>query len=238
MITGGTRGIGAAVARELAGTPGRALLLAYRADHERARALAAELDTEASPVRTLACDVADPDQVAALFAAADRLGELTGLVNNAAVLERQCGFGEITPDRWARILGVNVIGLATCCAHALERMRSGGVIVNLSSRAAVLGAPGEYVDYAASKAAVDTITRGLGLEAAPRGIRVVGVRPGVIDTEMHASGGDPDRARRIGPTLPLGRAGTPEDIARAVGWLLSPAADYITATTIDVSGGR
>ncbi|MDP9796157.1 NAD(P)-dependent dehydrogenase (short-subunit alcohol dehydrogenase family) [Catenuloplanes nepalensis] len=237
-MTGGTRGIGAAVARELAGVPGSALVLGYRGDHERARAIVAELDRAESPVRAVACDVAEPARVAELFAAADALGELTGLVNSAAVLERQCGFGEIGADRWARVLGVNVTGTATCCAYAMERMRAGGVIVNLSSRAAVLGAPGEYVDYAASKAAVDTITRGLGLEAAPRGIRVVGVRPGIIDTEIHASGGDPDRARRVGPTLPLGRAGTPEDIARTVAWLLSPAAAYITATTIDVSGGR
>ncbi|GAB7052413.1 SDR family oxidoreductase [Catenuloplanes indicus JCM 9534] len=238
MVTGGTRGIGAAIARAQAGVPGRALVLGYRGDHARARAIVAELDRPDSPVRAVACDVAVPEQVGRLFAAADELGELTGLVNSAAVLERQCGFDEISADRWARILGVNVIGLATCCTHALDRMRRGGVIVNLSSRAAVLGAPGEYVDYAASKAAVDTITRGLGLEAAARGIRVVGIRPGVIDTEIHASGGDPDRAKRVGPTLPLGRAGTPEDIARAVTWLLSPAADYITATTIDVSGGR
>ncbi|MDR7274206.1 NAD(P)-dependent dehydrogenase (short-subunit alcohol dehydrogenase family) [Catenuloplanes atrovinosus] len=238
MITGGTRGIGAAVARVLAGEPGRALVLGYRAEHERARAIAAELDRAGSPARAVACDVADPAGVRALFAAADELGELTGLVNGAAVLERQGGFEEISPERWARVLGVNVIGLAGCCREAMERMREGGVIVNLSSRAAVLGSPGEYVDYAASKAAVDTITRGLGLEAAARGIRVVGVRPGIIDTEMHASGGDPDRARRVGPTLPLGRAGTPEDVAAAVKWLLSPAASYVTATTIDVSGGR
>jgi NAD(P)-dependent dehydrogenase (short-subunit alcohol dehydrogenase family) len=238
VVTGGTRGIGAAVARELAGVPGRALVLGYRRDHERAGAVVAELDRPDSPVRAVACDVADPAQVAALFGVADELGELTGLVNNAGVLERQGGFGEIGPERWARILGVNVIGLAECCRAAIARMGEGGVIVNLSSRAAVLGAPGEYVDYAASKAAVDTITRGLGLEVAPRGIRVVGVRPGVIDTEIHASGGDPGRAGRVGPGLPLGRAGTPEDVARAVAWLLSPAAAYVTATTIDVSGGR
>ncbi len=235
MITGGTRGIGAAVARELAGAPGRALVLGYRGDHERARAIVAELDRPESPVRAVACDVVEP---AALFEAADELGELTGLVNNAAVLERQGGFAGIDAARWARVLGVNVIGLAECCRAGIARMGEGGVIVNLSSRAAVLGAPGEYVDYAASKAAVDAITRGLGLELAPRGIRVVGVRPGVIDTEIHASGGDPDRARRVGPGLPLGRAGTPEDVARAIAWLLSPAAAYITATTIDVSGGR
>lgn len=238
VVTGGTRGIGAAIARELAGVPGRALVLGYRRDHERARAIVAELDRPDSPVRAVSCDVADPAQVRELFGAADELGGLTGLVNNAAVLERQAGFGEITPERWARILGVDVIGLAECCRAAIARMGEGGVIVNMSSRAAVLGAPGEYVDYAAAKAAVDTITRGLGLEVAPRGIRVVGVRPGVIDTEIHASGGDPDRARRVGPSLPLGRAGTPEDVARAVAWLMSPAAAYVTATTIDVSGGR
>src|SRR6185369_6748168 len=155
---------------------------------------------------------------------------------------RQCAFDQIDPDRWARVLGVNVIGLAGCCREAVRRMRDGAhpsrAIVNLSSMAAVLGSPNEYVDYAASKAAVDTLTRGLALEVAPLGIRVNSVRPGIIDTEFHASGGDPGRAHRLGPQQPLGRPGTVDEVAQAVVWLLSPAAAFVTGTTLNVSGGR
>jgi NAD(P)-dependent dehydrogenase (short-subunit alcohol dehydrogenase family) len=242
VITGGTRGIGAQVARELARVPGRALVLGYRGNHARARDVVAELDRPDSPVRAMPCDVSDPAQVSDLFAIADEMGNLVAVVNNAGILERQCTFDQIEPDRWARILGVNVIGLACCCREAVVRMRDSEVpnraIVNISSKAAVLGSPNEYVDYAASKAAVDTLTRGLALEVAPHGIRVNSVRPGIIDTEMHATGGDPDRARRLGPQQPLGRAGTVQDVARAVTWLLSPDAAFVTGTTLDVTGGR
>ncbi|GAA4263359.1 SDR family oxidoreductase [Dactylosporangium darangshiense] len=242
VITGGTRGIGAGVARELAGVPGRALVLGYRSNHERARDVVAELDRPESPVRAVPCDVSDPAQVSDLFAAADEMGSLIAMVNNAGILEQQCTFDQIGPDRWSRILGVNVIGLACCCREAVVRMRGSHLpnraIVNISSKAAVLGSPNEYVDYAASKAAVDTLTRGLALEVAPHGIRVNSVRPGIIDTEMHATGGDPDRARRLGPQQPLGRAGTVKDVARAVTWLLSPDAAFVTGTTLDVTGGR
>ena len=237
VITGGTRGIGAGVARRLAGVPGRALIVGYRGNHERAGELVADLDRPDSPVRAVPCDVADPAQVGALFAAADALGPLAGLVNSAGVLERQCAFDEITAERWSRVLAVNVVGLATCCREAVTRMRGSDLpdraIVNLSSKAAELGAPGEYVDYAASKAAVDTLTRGLALEVARFGIRVTSVRPGIIDTEIHATGGDPDRARRLGPGQPLGRAGTADEVAAAVAWLLYPDARFITGTTLD-----
>jgi NAD(P)-dependent dehydrogenase (short-subunit alcohol dehydrogenase family) len=242
VITGGTRGIGASIARALSGVPGRALALAYHRNHQRAKDLVGELDRPDSPVRAVPCDVADPAQVSALFAAADELGELVGLVNSAAIVERQCAFDQIDPDRWARVLGVNVIGLAGCCREAVRRMRDGAhpsrAIVNLSSMAAVLGSPNESVDYAASKAAVDTLTRGLALEVAPLGIRVNSVRPGIIDTEFHASGGDPGRAHRLGPQQPLGRPGTVDEVAQAVVWLLSPAAAFVTGTTLNVSGGR
>ena len=242
VITGGTRGIGAATARRLAGVPGRAVVLGYRDNHECAQQLVAELDRPDSPVRAVACDVSIPAQVRELFAVADRMGTLNGLVNCAGILRQQCGFEEIDHDRWAHVLAVNVVGLAGCCREAVTRMRRSQLpdraIVNISSRAAVLAAPNEYVDYAASKAAVDTLTRGLALEVAPQGIRVNSLRPGIIDTDIHQDGGDPERARRLGPGQPLGRAGTVEDVARAVTWLLSPDAGYITGTTLDVSGGR
>lgn len=242
VVTGGTRGIGAGVAQELAGVPGRALVLGYRGNHERAREVVAKLDRPESPVRAVPCDVSDPSQVSRLFAIADEMGSLVALVNSAGVLEHQCTFDQIEPGRWTRILGVNVIGLACCCREAVVRMRDSQIpnraIVNISSKAAVLGSPNEYVDYAASKAAVDTLTRGLALEVARHGIRVNSVRPGIIETEMHASGGDPDRARRLGPQQPLGRAGTVRDVARAVTWLLSPDAAFVTGTALDVTGGR
>lgn len=242
VITGGTRGIGAGVARGLAGVPGRSLLLCYREDEARADELVAEIDRPESPVRALRCDVSDAAQVKDLFAAADELGTLVGLVNCAATLEQQCDFDQIEPERWSRILAVNVVGLATCCREAVVRMKRSGApnrsIVNMSSRAAVLGSSHEYVDYAASKGAVDTLTRGLALEVASWGIRVNCVRPGIIDTEVHALGGDPERAHRLGPLQPIGRAGTVEDVAKAVLWLLSEDAAFVTGTALDVTGGR
>lgn len=240
VITGGTRGIGVATARLLAG-PGTALVLGYRADHSAARAIVAELHHEEHPVLAVAADLSDPEQIPALFEAADEFGDLTGLVNNAGMAEPQTSFTGINADRWQRVLAANVIGTAICCREAVQRMQRhgrGGSIVNISSRAAVLGSPHEYVDYAASKAAVDTLTRGLALEVAGEGIRVNAVRPGTTDTDFHAAAGDPDRAHRLAPSQPMGRCGRPEEVAEAILWLLSERSSFTTGTTMDVSGGR
>lgn len=242
VITGGGGGIGEACARRLA-DGSRVLLLTHRSSAAAAESLAAELGATGTRVVVRHCDIADADEVGELFAAADALGTVTGLVNNAGVLGQQCDLTQITPQRWAETFAVNVFGTAEACRQAVLRMShryggAGGAIVNVSSRAAQLGAPREFVDYAASKAAVDTLTRGLALEVAADGVRVNGVRPGIVDTGIHARGGDPDRAGRLGPQVPMGRAGLASEVAEAVAWLMSPAASYVTGTTLDVSGGR
>ncbi len=238
VVSGGTRGIGAAVARRLA-ERGATLVLGYRGDDDAARSIQAELAGKTT-VELVRSDVGRDDGVEALFAVADSLGQITGLVNSAGVLERQATTVDIDRARWRRVFEVNVFGLAEACRAAVTRMvpQGRGSIVNLSSRAAVLGSPREYVDYAASKAAVDTLTRGLALEVAGSGVRVNAVRPGIIDTDLHASGGDADRAARLGPGLPMGRAGTVDEVAAAVVWLLSDDASYVTGSVVDVSGGR
>lgn len=242
LITGGTRGIGAATARQLAGTPGRTLALAYRSDADAAAAITRELDAPDSPVVAVPCDVADPAQVEALFAAADEHGQLAALVNSAGIVGKQSSFVDIDADRWQNMLQVNVIGTAMCCRAAIARMRADPVgarsIVNISSKASVLGSPNEYVDYAASKGAVDSLTRGLALEVAAEGIRVNSIRAGIIDTDIHVLGGEPRRADRVGPMQPMGRAGTADEVADAVTWLLGPHSSYVTGTFVDVAGGR
>lgn len=242
VITGGTRGIGAATARQLSGVPGRTLVLAYRSDVAAADRIVAELDVPGSPVVAVQCDVAEPAQIEALFQTIDGYGDLAALVNSAGIVGRQSEFVDIDADRWRNMLQINVIGTALCCREAVLRMRNRPIgarsIVNISSKASVLGSPHEYVDYAASKGAVDSLTRGLALEVADEGIRVNSIRAGIIDTDIHTLGGEPRRADRVGPMQPMGRAGTAREVADAVTWLLSDRASYVTGTFIDVAGGR
>ncbi|KAA1426619.1 SDR family oxidoreductase [Nocardioides antri] len=238
VITGGTRGIGLAAARRLAAR-GIPLVLGYRGDAEAAASAETEL-ASLTEVRAVQSDVGTDEGAAALFEAADGVGAMAGLVNSAGVLERQSRFVDIDLARWRRVFETNVLGTVRCCREAVPRMAGagGGAIVNVSSRAAVLGSPDEYVDYAASKAAVDTLTRGLALEVAGSGIRVNSVRPGIIDTDIHASGGEPGRVGRLAPSLPMRRGGSADEVAAAIEWLLSSEASYVTGTTVDVSGGR
>jgi NAD(P)-dependent dehydrogenase (short-subunit alcohol dehydrogenase family) len=243
LVTGGSRGIGAATAR-LAAEHGYDVCISYRDRAESAQAVVD--DIEATGMRALAvrADVSEEEDVVRLFATAQaELGRLVGLVNNAGVLDRQSRVADLQAERIQRILAVNVLGAFLCAREAVRSMSTadgglGGAIVNVSSRAAVLGGAGEYVDYAASKAAVDALTVGLSREAADVGIRVNAVRPGLIETEIHASGGEPGRVSRLGPSVPMGRGGTAEEVAEAIVWLLSDQASYVTGSFLEVSGGR
>lgn len=242
VVTGASRGIGAATAR-LAARRGHAVCVNYRAAREEAEALAAEIRAGGGDAIAVQGDISDEREVTALFEAADRMGPLGGLVNNAGVLERQCALADMEAARIARIMATNAVGLMLCAREAVRRMSThrggrGGAIVNVSSVAARTGSPGEYVDYAASKGAVDTFTRGLALEVAAQGIRVNAVRPGFIHTGIHALGGEPGRIERLKHSIPLGRGGTPEEVAQAIVWLLSPEASYSTGIALDISGGR
>jgi NAD(P)-dependent dehydrogenase (short-subunit alcohol dehydrogenase family) len=243
LVTGGSRGIGAATAR-LAAEHGYDVCISYRDRAESAQAVVD--DIEATGMRALAvrADVSQEQDVVRLFATAQaELGRLSGLVNNAGVLDRQSTVADLEAERIQRILAVNVLGAFLCAREAVRAMSTadgglGGAIVNVSSRAAVLGGAGEYVDYAASKAAVDALTVGLSREVADAGIRVNAVRPGLIETEIHASGGEPGRVGRLGPSVPMGRGGTAEEVAEAILWLLSDQASYVTGSFLEVSGGR
>lgn len=243
LITGGSRGIGAATAH-LAARHGYAVAISYIHDRAAADAVVAAIATNGGQALAIQADVALEADVLRLFAQVDRsLGRISALVNNAGVLEVQSRVEHMTAERISRVLATNVLGSFLCAREAVRRMStahggSGGAIVNLSSRASKLGSPGEYVDYAASKAAVDTLTIGLSKEVAAEGIRVNAVSPGLIDTEIHASGGEPGRVERLKATVPMGRGGTAEEVAQAVLWLLSDAASYTTGTCLDVSGGR
>ncbi|WP_424625097.1 SDR family oxidoreductase [Achromobacter marplatensis] len=242
LVTGGSRGIGAAVAK-LAARRGYAVAVNYRTHADAADAVVAEIRREGGQALAIQADVSQEDQVLSMFHTLDeRLGRLDALVNNAGILEKQMRVDDMDADRLLRVLSTNVIGAFLCAREAVRRMSTrhggqGGAIVNVSSAAARLGSPNEYVDYAASKGALDTLTIGLSKEVAPEGIRVNGVRPGTIYTEMHASGGEPGRVDRLKSVIPLRRGGSVEEVAGAVMWLFSDEAGYTSGSFIDVSGG-
>jgi len=243
LVTGGSRGIGAETAR-LAAARGWRVAVNYVSDRAAADAVVADIEATGGEAFAVQGDVGAEADVLAMFAAVDsRWGRLDGLVNNAGVVDQMGRLDEMSAARLERMMRINVIGSMLCAREAVKRMSTrhggqGGVIVNLSSAAARLGSPGWYVDYAASKGAIDTFTKGLALEVADEGIRVCGVRPGIVDTDIHASGGEPDRVEKVRSGLPMKREGRPEEIASAIVWLLSDEASYITGTLLDVSGGR
>lgn len=241
LITGASAGIGAATA-QMAATRGYDLALNYRSNHDAAAAVAQAATDAGARVVLCSGDVANPDDIDALYARVDaEFGRLDGLVNNAGVVDTPAKVTDFTHARLRRMFDINVIGAFLVAKEAVLRMQAhngGGAIVNVSSAAARIGSANMFVDYAASKAALDTFTKGLSDEVAPNGIRVNAVRPGVIHTGIHAKGGEPDRASNIGPHVPLRRAGTADEVAEAILYLLSDAASYVTGTTLDVTGGR
>jgi NAD(P)-dependent dehydrogenase (short-subunit alcohol dehydrogenase family) len=243
LITGAARGIGAACAL-LAAARGYTVCINYLHNHAAAAQVVEAIERSGGAGFALQGDVSMESDVTAMFSTIDeRCGRLDALVNNAGVLQQQMRVDQMDAARLNRILATNVTGSFLCAREAVRRMSSshggaGGAIVNLSSRAAVLGAAGEYVDYAASKAAVDALTVGLAREVAGEGIRVNGVRPGLIRTDIHASGGEPGRVDRLEGAVPMGRGGQPLEVAHAVLWLLSEESSYVTGSIIDVAGGR
>lgn len=243
LITGGGRGVGAATAR-LAAAQGYDVAISFVSDEASAIAVAADVEAAGRRALAVRADSADPEQVARLFAAIDqKFGRIDVLVNNAAVLARQSRLEDLGIERMRRIFAVNAIGPILCAQQAVRRMSyrhdgRGGVVINISSAAARLGSPGEYIDYAASKGALETFTTGFAKEVAREGIRVNCVRPGHIYTDMHASGGEPGRVDRVKDTIPLGRGGQPEEVARAILWLASAEASFVTGAFLDVTGGK
>ena len=247
LVTGASRGIGAATAR-LAAAHGFDIAINYSRDEAAAETVADAVRALGRCALLVRADVADEAQVLAMFAALDRHtqdggGTLAGLVNNAGVVDVAARVDAMSGARLQRMFAVNVFGTMLCAREAVRRMSSkyggaGGAIVNVSSAASRLGSPGQYVDYAAAKGAVDVFTLGLAREVAAEGVRVNAVRPGIIDTDIHASGGLPDRAKQLAPQVPMQRAGSADEVAQAIVWLLSPAASYTTGALLDVTGGR
>ncbi|EIJ46992.1 short-chain dehydrogenase [Herbaspirillum sp. GW103] len=243
IVTGGSRGIGAATAL-LAAQRGYAVCVNYVSNREAAESVAGQIRAGGGRAITVAGDVSKEEDVLRLFTTTDQeLGRVTALVNNAGILEHQSRLDAMSAERITRVLVANVTGSLLCAREAVKRMSTrhggqGGAIVNLSSMAAKLGGPGEYVDYAASKGAIDAFTIGLAKEVAAEGIRVNAVRPGLIYTDIHASGGEAGRVDRLKDAVPMKRGGTAEEVANAILWLLSEESSYATGTFIDVSGGR
>jgi glucose 1-dehydrogenase len=243
LITGASAGIGAATARLLA-QHGYDIAIGYHSDHAGAQAVAADAQAAGAKTVLLQADVSKPDEIERMFSDLDAaFPRLDALVNNAGIVAATAKVQDMSAERLAAIFNVNVVGAFLVARNAVNRMSTakgghGGVIVNMSSAAARLASPNQYVDYAASKAAIDTLTTGLALETAAQGIRVNAIRPGLIDTEIHAKGGEPGRAERLAHVVPMQRAGTAEEVAQAVLWLLSDGASYVTGTHLDVSGGR
>ncbi len=243
LVTGGGRGIGAAVVR-LAAARGYDVCLTYRGDAARAEATAAAAREAGARVLVIQADVADPAARARCFAAIDeQFGRLDALVNNAGITGAAGRLADTPDEVWEQVLRTNVVGLAACSREAVRRMSTarggrGGAIVNISSRASQLGGSGEWIHYAASKGAVDTLTIGLAKEVGAEGIRVNAVNPGLIETEIHAAAGFPDRVARLSAGVPMGRGGTAEEVAEAVLWLLSDAASYVSGACLPVGGGR
>jgi NAD(P)-dependent dehydrogenase (short-subunit alcohol dehydrogenase family) len=242
VITGGSRGIGRAAAIAAA-ERGYRIVVGYASNKAAADEVVAQIERRNGKAIAVQCDVAHEKDILALFKAADAFGTLGALVNNAGIVGPSVRVEDMSADRIQRMMAVNVTGSILCAREAVKRMSTrrggkGGVIVNLSSVASRLGSPNTYVDYAASKGAVDSFTIGLGHEVAGEGIRVAAIRPGLIDTEIHASGGEPDRAHRLAPMVPMKRVGTAEEIANAIVWLISDEASYVTSAILDVAGGR
>ncbi|MGB8313184.1 MAG: SDR family oxidoreductase [Aestuariivirga sp.] len=242
IVTGGSRGIGAATSILLA-KAGYLVVVNYVSNAQAARAVVEQIEKTGGKAVAVQGDVASERDIIALFKSADQLGSLKVLINNAGVIDLKGRIDEMSAERLARMFTINITGSFLCAREAIKRMStrhggSGGSIVNLSSAAATLGAPGMFVDYAASKGAIDTFTIGLAREVAAEGIRVNAVRPGIIDTEIHASGGEPDRVAQMRSQIPMQREGTALEVAEAIVWLASAKASYVTGACLSVSGGR
>jgi NAD(P)-dependent dehydrogenase (short-subunit alcohol dehydrogenase family) len=242
IITGGSRGIGRATAIAAAAR-GFRVCVGYASNEAAAKAVVAAIEAKNGKAIVAKCDVGNESEILAMFKAADKFGTLGALINNAGIVGPTSRVDEMSAERIQRMMAVNVTGSILCAREAVKRMSTrhggkGGVIINLSSVAAKLGSPNTYVDYAASKGAIDSFTVGLGHEVAGEGIRVAAIRPGLIDTEIHASGGEPDRAHRLSHMVPMKRVGAAEEIANAIVWLMSDEASYVTSAILDVSGGR